>query len=65
MIAIDTNLLVYAFDSSYPEKRKKCKELVLSVFEGEKKAAVTNQILAEFAFIVTQKIENPLSKETT
>ena len=62
MDVIDTNILVYAFDTSYPLKRDVCKELVNSVFEGKRSAAVTNQILAEFAFIITKKIERPLSR---
>jgi len=62
MIAIDTNILVYAFDTSYPEKRNICKKLIENIFNGDKKCAVTSQILAEFAVVVTKKIENPLTK---
>ena len=63
MDAIDTNILVYAFDKAYPAKRDVCKELVNSIFEGKRSAVVTNQILAEFAFIITKKIERPLSRD--
>lgn len=65
MNAIDTNILVYAFDTAYPQKRKICSELLTEIFEGEKEGAVTNQILAEFANAVTQKIEKPLSRDET
>lgn len=65
MIAIDTNILVYAFDVAYPEKRKVCKRLVEDIFEGKKKGVVTNQILAEFVMVVTKKIEKPLTKIQT
>lgn len=62
MNAIDTNILVYAFDSAYPEKQKICKEIILDIFKGKNQAAVTNQILAEFAAIVTKKIEKPMQR---
>ena len=65
MIAIDTNILVYAFDTAYPEKRKVCREILLKAFEGKETIVVTNQILAEFAHVVTRKIEKPLNKEET
>ncbi|MBI4140607.1 PIN domain-containing protein [Candidatus Woesearchaeota archaeon] len=61
MNAVDTNILVYAFDAAYPEKRNVCQRLVSAVFEGKLQAVVTNQILAEFVFVVMQKIENPLA----
>lgn len=63
MIAIDTNILVYAFDSAYPKKRKICKKLITQIFEGKKEVAISNQILAEFSSAVTKKIENPLPKK--
>lgn len=63
MDAIDTNILVYAFDTAYPAKRDVCKTLILSVFEGKRVACVTNQILAEFAFAITKKIERPMSRK--
>jgi len=63
MIAIDTNILVYAFDSAYPTKREICKNLINEIFNGKKEGVVTNQILAEFCAVVTKKMEKPLSKE--
>ena len=63
MDAIDTNILVYAFDLGYPKKREVCGKIISGIFSGNKSAAITNQILAEFSFIVTAKIEKPLSKK--
>lgn len=63
MDAIDTNILVYAFDLAYPEKREVCKKIVQDIFSGKKRGVVTNQILAEFSFAVTNKIEKPLLKK--
>ena len=51
---IDTNILVYAYDTFDKNKQKKCKYLVESAFKGEKCAAVSNQILAETFFVLTQ-----------
>ena len=63
MIALDTNILVYAFDNAYPEKRDVCKKLVSNIFNGKQKGVVTNQILAEFSAVVTRKMERPLTKD--
>ena len=63
MDAIETNILVYAFDSAYPKKREICKKLVEDIFLGYKSGVVTNQILAEFSVVVTTKIEKGLSKK--
>ena len=62
MNAIDTNILVYAFDKAYPEKRKICKKIIEEIFKGKNIGVVTNQILAEFAVTVTKKVEKPLNK---
>lgn len=61
MKGIDTNLLVYAFDSAYPEKRAICKGILQDAYSGSSQLAVTNQVLAEFAEVVTRKMGNPLS----
>lgn len=61
---IDTTIIVYAYDSSEKEKREKCKSIVSKIFKGESQAYITNQILAELFFVLTKKIENPISKET-
>lgn len=64
MIGIDTNILVYAFDIAYLEKRSICKEIIEEIFSGKQKGVVTNQILAEFVNVVTRKIEKPLSEDS-
>jgi len=63
MNAIDTNVLVYAFDTAYPEKHKAAQAIVRDIFNGKQEAVVTNQILAEFAAVVTRKIEKSMQKE--
>jgi predicted nucleic acid-binding protein len=59
----DTNILVYAYDVSDPEKREKCKRLVEEVFSGERLGVVSNQILGELFVVLTEEIRNPLSAE--
>jgi len=60
---IDTNILVYAFDETEPEKKAKCKKIVEKILRGETKAIVSNQILAEFYNALTKKIEKPIESE--
>ncbi|MBI2675264.1 MAG: PIN domain-containing protein [Candidatus Aenigmarchaeota archaeon] len=60
---IDSNILIYTVDSSERKKHNISKQLVKAIFNGEKKAVVSNQILAEFFFIATHKIERPISPE--
>ncbi len=63
MDAIDTNIIVYAFDNKYQQKRAVCSKIIADIFEGRRVGVVTNQILAEFIFVATKKIENPISKK--
>ncbi len=62
-VCFDTTVLVYAFDESYPRERAVCKRLVNSVFLGEAKGVITNQILGELFTVLTQKIEKPLNTD--
>ncbi len=59
----DTNILVYAFDEAEPLKREKCEKHVLQVFNGQTKGIVSNQILAELFFVLTQRVRKPLDTE--
>ncbi|MBI3412656.1 MAG: PIN domain-containing protein [Candidatus Aenigmarchaeota archaeon] len=61
----DTTILVYAYDESYRVEREACKKLVETVFNGELRGVVTNQILAELFNVLTKKIEKPLDIETS
>lgn len=63
-IFYDTNILVYAYDESMKEKREVAEKLVESVFGGETRGALSNQVLAELFYVLTEKINKPLSKET-
>ena len=60
---IDTNLIVYSYDTSDKKKHETCKKLVEAAFKGETSLAVSNQILAETFFVLTRKLKNPFSSE--
>ncbi len=57
---LDTNILVYAHDSSEPKKQRHAQELV---FEGLRShyGVLSIQVLSEFFVVVTKKIPKPLS----
>ena len=58
---IDSNILVYAIDSSEPEKHSIAKDLLGKCFLGQVKYALSLQNLSEFFVVVTKKIKNPIS----
>ncbi|MBI2076645.1 MAG: PIN domain-containing protein [Candidatus Aenigmarchaeota archaeon] len=60
---LDTNILVYAYDTFDKRKHEKCKPLVEAAFKGDGRFAVSNQILSELFFVLTQKLKKPFSLE--
>jgi len=63
MKLFDTNILVYAYNTYEAEKRKKCLPLVESVFNGETKGQITNQILGELFHVLAENMKNPFNSE--
>lgn len=61
----DTNILVYAYDNSEEEKRAACHKLLSRVFAAEINAVISNQVLAEVFYVLTNKVKRPLSSEET
>jgi len=59
----DTNILVYAYDASEEEKRAVCNKLLSQVFTAELRGVVSNQILAELFYVLTNKVKKPLDVE--
>ncbi|VAW13683.1 hypothetical protein MNBD_BACTEROID05-1244 [hydrothermal vent metagenome] len=59
---IDTNVLVYAHDSRYPDKQAKAQGII---FDGLRLgvSVTSTQVLSEFFVTITQKIKKPLSLE--
>jgi len=58
MQLVDTNVLVYAYDSS-SDKHQQCKQIVAECWRGERKGAVAFQNLTEFYFVITTKVRKP------
>jgi predicted nucleic acid-binding protein len=56
---IDTNVLVYCFDSNEPAKRKRSLAIVEDAGQGE--LVLSTQVLQEFYVAVTRKLKRPLS----
>lgn len=62
LFLLDTNLLVYAYDTSKDdrEKHRICKNLVAGCWNLDNELAISLQNLSEFYVTVTKKIENPI-----
>jgi predicted nucleic acid-binding protein len=58
----DTNVLVYLFDNSEPEKKARAQE-VLDREIAAGRAALSTQVLQEFYVNVTRKLASPLPSE--
>jgi predicted nucleic acid-binding protein len=54
---LDSNVLVYAYDTNHPEKQRVARELLKSGIAG--KAVISAQVLAEFAATLLHKISPP------
>ncbi len=59
---IDTNILVYAFDTSESHKHKISSELLEKCWKNEMRFAISLQNLSEMYIIITKKISNPIPK---
>ncbi len=59
----DTNVLVYLFDSSSPEKQTVARELFAEEVRSGR-AGLSTQVLQEFFVVVTRKLEVPLDLDT-
>ena len=60
---IDTNILVYAYDTSEGAKHEASKEVLRLIWiEGEGVVCVQN--LMEFFVVITKKVENPVDMTT-
>lgn len=59
---VDTNILVYAHDTSEKEKQRVAKQLVDELWES-KRGALSTQVLQEFYVVTTGKFEPPMSRK--
>jgi predicted nucleic acid-binding protein len=56
---VDTNVVVYAFDSGEPEKQ----HVALEVLESGRRLVVSTQVLLETWWVLTRRLERPLSED--
>jgi len=61
-ILVDTNVLVYAYDRSEPDKQRRAWQ-VLDRLATTGAGAISTQVLAEFFVAVTRKIVPPLTAD--
>ena len=61
-VFIDSNILIYMYDTSVPQKQRVAAELVTSLTENGN-GILSVQVLGEFSFNVTRRLTNPLSIE--
>ncbi len=60
---LDTNILVYAYDTSAGKKHEMCKELVVRLWKN-RLGCISTQVLQEFFVIVTGRIPKPLDAKS-
>lgn len=61
-IAIDTNVLVYAYDAREPERGRQARDL-LARLEKERLGAFPVQVLCEFARVAMERLSPPLTPD--
>jgi len=61
-VLVDTNILVYAYDRSEPQKQQQALQ-ILDQLATAGVGALSTQILAEFFVTVTRKLSAPLSPD--
>ena len=58
---LDTNVLVYAYDTDAGAKHERARTLLIDLWESES-GVVSTQVLQEFYVTVTRKLPKPLAK---
>ena len=61
-VFLDTNVLVYAYDTHDPEKQVRAQAVLIEALETET-GTVSTQVLSEFFCVVTRRIPAPLSAD--
>lgn len=59
---VDTNILVYAHDSTAGEKHKRARETILDLWDSGH-GCISIQVLQEFYVTVTQKVARPMDSD--
>jgi len=59
---MDSNILIYTFDSHAPRKRKQARELIATALKTQK-GIISFQVVQEFMNVATRKFETPLTSQ--
>ena len=59
---LDTNVFVYTFDSTRPEKRSRARDLVSQALR-DTQGVISYQVIQEFINVATRKFEHPLTPQ--
>lgn len=59
---LDTNILVYTFDSANPSKQARARDLVSQALR-DSRGVISYQVIQEFLNVATRKFAEPLSPE--
>ena len=59
---MDSNILIYTFDSHAPRKRKQARELIATALKTQK-GIISFQVVQEFINVATRKFEIPLTSQ--
>jgi len=59
-VLLDTNILVYAYDRSEPQKQQQAVD-ILDALVSRQAGAISTQVLGEFFNTVTRKLPAPLT----
>ncbi len=57
---LDTNILVYTFDSRFPEKQQKARRLVSDALATQE-GIISSQVVQEFLNVASRKFSKPLT----
>ena len=62
-ILVDTNILVYAIDTTEKDKHEVAKKILTEGFKKSQKLCFSTQNLSEFFVVSTATIDKPINKE--
>lgn len=62
-VFVDTNILVYAFDSAFPLKQKICHEILAELWKN-RTGCLSTQVCSEYFVTVTRKLKPGLDEYT-
>lgn len=60
---IDSNILVYAYDTRDKRKNKIAIDIISKAWTGQRQYCISSQNLIEFYHITTKKVTNPITSE--